>query len=29
MTTDHGEGVVRRFWEEIFGQATPTRWMRS
>lgn len=20
MTTDHGEGVVRRFWEEIFGQ---------
>jgi hypothetical protein len=20
MTTDYGEGVVRRFWEEIFGQ---------
>ena len=20
MTTDYGEGIVRRFWEEIFGQ---------
>lgn len=20
MTTDHGEGIVRRFWEQIFGE---------